>query len=122
MTVILVAISFGFLMAPAVWHRMLFRRGHRENILPVANRFALCGIAFLAASMTGTVLLIAEVAVGGSCRKDFGSVRRDHVHGAVVSRAVIHRSHQELTQAPVSTARVLSLDHCDHEPGNSVAS
>ena len=68
-TVILVAISFGFLMAPAVWHRMLFRRGHRENILPVANRFALCGIAFLAASMTGTVLLIAEVAVCGVAAK-----------------------------------------------------
>lgn len=64
-TVVLVAISFGLLMAPAVWHRVLFRRGSRFNILAVANRFALYGIGFLAASMTGTVLLIAEIAVGG---------------------------------------------------------
>ncbi|MCJ0906565.1 DUF6328 family protein [Rhodococcus sp. ARC_M6] len=64
-TVILVAISFGLLMAPAVWHRVLFRGGHRERILTIANRFTLCGIGFLAASMTGTVLLITEIAVGG---------------------------------------------------------
>lgn len=64
-TVILVAISFGLLMAPAVWHRVLFRRGHRQRILTIANRFTLWGIGFLAASMTGTILLIAEIAVGG---------------------------------------------------------
>ncbi|MGC0363150.1 hypothetical protein ABH922_001134 [Rhodococcus sp. 27YEA15] len=68
-TVVLVAVSFGLLMAPAVWHRMLFRRGRRHDILTLANRFALCGTAFLAASMTGTVLLIAEVAVGGILAK-----------------------------------------------------
>lgn len=68
-TVILVTIASALLMAPAVWHRFLFRRGHRQHILTVANRFALCGIAFLAASMTGTVLLIAEVAVGGITAK-----------------------------------------------------
>lgn len=64
-TVMLVAISFGLLMAPAVWHRVLFRGGYRERILTISNRFALCGTGFLAASMTGTVLLIAEIAVGG---------------------------------------------------------
>lgn len=64
-TVSLVALSFGLLMAPAVWHRVLFRRRRRHHIIAIANRFTLCGIGFLAASMTGTVLLIAEVAIGG---------------------------------------------------------
>jgi hypothetical protein len=52
-------------MAPAVWHRVLFRGGYRQRILTISNRFALCGTGFLAASMTGTVLLIAEIAMGG---------------------------------------------------------
>lgn len=64
-TVLLATISSALLIAPAVWHRVLFRQGRREYILTRANQFALTGMAFLAAAMTGTVLLIAEVAIGG---------------------------------------------------------
>ncbi|ABG93378.1 conserved hypothetical protein [Rhodococcus jostii RHA1] len=64
-TVLLATVSSALLIAPAVWHRVLFRQGCRVDILRKANLFALWGVGFLAAAMTGTVLLIAEVAVGG---------------------------------------------------------
>ncbi|MFZ2178682.1 MAG: DUF6328 family protein [Rhodococcus sp. (in: high G+C Gram-positive bacteria)] len=64
-TVLLATVSAALLIAPAVWHRVLFRRGRRESILTIANLCALWGMRFLGATMTGTVLLITEVAVGG---------------------------------------------------------
>ncbi|MEU5694956.1 DUF6328 family protein [Actinosynnema sp. NPDC020468] len=64
-TVLCAAGAVALLTAPAAWHRILFRRGRREDIIAVANRFAVAGLAFLAVAMTGTILLLAEVIVGG---------------------------------------------------------
>jgi hypothetical protein len=63
--VLLTAASAGFLIAPAAWHRVLFRRGEREAIVRHATRFVVVGLALLAAAMTGTVLLIGYVVFGG---------------------------------------------------------
>jgi MFS family permease len=64
-TVLLSTTSAALLIAPAAWHRVLFRRGRRREIIQVANWCAMIGLALLAAAMTGTVLLIAYVVVGG---------------------------------------------------------
>lgn len=64
-TVLCAAVASALLIAPAVWHRILFRRRRREDILRHANLCALTGSVFLAATMVGTVLIVAEVAVGG---------------------------------------------------------
>ncbi|KOV75561.1 membrane protein [Nocardia sp. NRRL S-836] len=64
-TIMCAAIAVAFLTAPAAWHRVLFRQGRREDIVNSGNTFALIGLGFLAAAMTGTVLLLAEVVVGG---------------------------------------------------------
>ena len=64
-TVLCAAIAVAFLTAPAAWHRVLFRQGRREDVVSVGNTFALIGLAFLAIAMTGTVLLLAEVILGG---------------------------------------------------------
>ncbi|MGO4203938.1 DUF6328 family protein [Rhodococcus sp. TAF43] len=71
-TMLCAAASSALLIAPAVWHRILFRHRRREEILRYANRCALAGSAFLAATMTGTVLIVAEVAVGGWFAKLIG--------------------------------------------------
>jgi Family of unknown function (DUF6328) len=63
-TVMLTTASAVLLIAPVAWHRILFRRGRRERIVEVANRYALAGLGFLAAAMTGTVLLVADVVFG----------------------------------------------------------
>jgi MFS family permease len=53
------------LTAPASWHRVLFRHGRRERIINVANKLAVAGLICLAFAVTGTVLLIGEVVIGG---------------------------------------------------------
>jgi hypothetical protein len=62
-TVLLTTVSAALLMAPAAWHRIYFRQGRRPEILRWANRFAITGLAVLAAAMTGAVLLVAEAVV-----------------------------------------------------------
>ncbi len=64
-TVLCAAIAVAFLTAPAAWHRVWFRQGRREDVVESGNAFALVGLAFLALAMTGTVLLLAEVILGG---------------------------------------------------------
>jgi hypothetical protein len=64
-TVMLTTASAVFLIAPVAWHRILFRRGRRERLVEVASGYALIGLGFLAAAMTGTVLLVVDVVFGG---------------------------------------------------------
>jgi O-antigen/teichoic acid export membrane protein len=68
-TVHLIAVLFAtaavaLLTAPAAWHRVLFRRGQRPQILRVANVMAVSGLACLAVAMTATVLLLFKVVAG----------------------------------------------------------
>ncbi|MBW4716947.1 DUF6328 family protein [Saccharothrix obliqua] len=64
-TVLFAAGAVALLTAPAAWHRVLFRRGRREDVIEVANRFALAGLGLLAIAMAGTILLLGEIVVGG---------------------------------------------------------
>jgi hypothetical protein len=64
-TILFAAGAVALLTAPAAWHRLLFRRGRREDVIEVANRFAIAGLACLAMAMTGTIVLLGEVIVGG---------------------------------------------------------
>ena len=71
-TVLFAAAAVACLTAPAAWHRLLFRLGRREKIISAANAFSLVGLFCLAMAMTGTVLLLAEVIVGGWLAEVFG--------------------------------------------------
>lgn len=64
-TVLFAIISVALLIAPAAWHRMLFRQGRREDIIRFSDRFAVAGLVTLAIAMSGTGVLLAEVAIGG---------------------------------------------------------
>jgi predicted membrane channel-forming protein YqfA (hemolysin III family) len=64
-TVLFATAAVALLTAPASWHRLLFRLGRREEIIEVANRLAVAGLGCLAVAMTGTVLVITEMVVGG---------------------------------------------------------
>src|ERR1700753_1565987 len=63
-TIVLATASAALLMAPAAWHRLYFRKGRREEILFWGNRFALVGLALLAAAMTGVILLVVDAVAG----------------------------------------------------------
>ncbi|WP_416332749.1 DUF6328 family protein [Amycolatopsis echigonensis] len=64
LAVLLTVAATALLIAPAAWHRILFRTGRREQILQVGNRVVLVGFGCLAAAITVTVALIAKVSFG----------------------------------------------------------
>ena len=61
---LLTALASALLMAPTAYHRVLFRKGYKPQILFFANRSAMAGLAVLAFAMTGAILLIAHVIFG----------------------------------------------------------
>jgi hypothetical protein len=61
---LLTALSSALLIAPTAYHRMLFRRGFKPDILFFANRAAMGGLAVLALAMSGAILLITHVLFG----------------------------------------------------------
>jgi hypothetical protein len=58
------ALSSAFLIAPTALHRLLFRRGHKPEIIEYANRMVIYGLILLAISMTGVVLLLTHMIFG----------------------------------------------------------
>jgi hypothetical protein len=54
------------LIAPTAFHRILFRRGDKEYLVVVANRFTLAGLAFVAVSMVGALLLVSDLMFDGA--------------------------------------------------------
>jgi hypothetical protein len=59
------AVSSALLIAPSAWHRLRFRERDKEQILLNSNRFAIVGLGFLAAAITGAMMLIADFVYSG---------------------------------------------------------
>ena len=60
------ALSTALFIAPTAGHRLLFRRQEKEYLVVAANRFALGGLAVLAASMVGVIALISDLLFGAA--------------------------------------------------------
>lgn len=60
------AISTALLIAPSAYHRLLFRLRDKEHLVRISNRFAIAGLGVLAVSITGAVLLIADMLFDGA--------------------------------------------------------
>jgi hypothetical protein len=54
----------GMLIAPVAYHRMLFRRGRKPQLVRSAHRLAAGGLAFLVVAMVCAVLLILDFLIG----------------------------------------------------------
>jgi hypothetical protein len=52
------------LIAPTAQHRVKCRRQHKEQILVLANRLAIVGLAFLAVGVIGAIMLITDILYG----------------------------------------------------------
>jgi len=65
-TLLFTAAAAVCLIAPTAQHRVEFRRQHKEQILIMANRLAIVGLAFLAIAMTGAIMLITDVLYGST--------------------------------------------------------
>ena len=65
-TLILTALSTACLIAPSAAHRLRFHKHDRTWIIESANKMAILGLGFLAAAITGAVLLITDFLFAGA--------------------------------------------------------
>jgi hypothetical protein len=60
-TLLCTAISAALLIAPSAYHRLTFHYQRKQQLVFLANRFAIAGLSFLALAMTGAIVLITDV-------------------------------------------------------------
>lgn len=65
-TLILAALAAACTIAPTAQHRFLFRLEDKNHIVSVSNRIVIAGLAFLALSMCGALLLVATKLFGAA--------------------------------------------------------
>jgi hypothetical protein len=65
-TLLCVATATILLIAPSIHHRLLFRRGDKEYIVQLGNRFAIAAAVFLAVGLVGILVLISNFVFGGA--------------------------------------------------------
>jgi len=58
------ALATASIIAPVAYHRILFRRGRKLQLVQAAHRMASVGLAFLFISMMGAILLATDVVLG----------------------------------------------------------
>lgn len=64
-TLLCTAVSAALLISPTAYHRLTFRFQQKRQLVMLANRLAIGGLAFLALAMTGAIMLITDVLFGG---------------------------------------------------------
>ena len=62
--VLLSTLTTALALSPVVLHRRLFRQHEKHQVVQVGHRLLLCALAGLGLVMTGTVLLVFDVAEG----------------------------------------------------------
>ena len=60
------SLSAALLISPTALHRLLFRRGHKAEIVEFANVMTIWGLVLLALAMVGVVLLLTHVIFGAA--------------------------------------------------------
>ncbi len=65
-SLLLAALGTVLFIAPTAYHRLIFRMDDKEHLVQVTNGLAIAGLACLAMSMTGVIMLISDVLFGGT--------------------------------------------------------
>jgi O-antigen/teichoic acid export membrane protein len=71
---LLAALSTALLTAPVAYHRIVFRRHQKHDLLRFANTVALAGLVTVALAISGAVLLVVSVAYDGLVAAIIGAV------------------------------------------------
>ena len=98
-------LTTGLVVAPVAMHRVLFRQRRRELLVESGNRFAMAGLAMLALTVSGVVLLVVDVVVGD--RRRLARRRRDpaRAHRALGRRAPGRRPARRQPAQPTPRGR-----------------
>ncbi len=59
-TLVSAALATGCIIGPVPFHRVVFRRGMKADLIQAATRYVSAGLAFLFVSITGAVLLVLD--------------------------------------------------------------
>ena len=62
--VLVLASASACIIAPVAWHRALFRRQMKDEIVTAANRLAKLGLVFLGLGVVTSIMLVVDLAVG----------------------------------------------------------
>src|SRR5919112_744262 len=65
-TLLCTAAATALLIAPSAHHRLLFRKGLREERLRMGNILAILGLAFLVPAMVGVIFVITDLILGSA--------------------------------------------------------
>jgi predicted membrane channel-forming protein YqfA (hemolysin III family) len=57
-------VATALMMTPTAYHRLRWRRRDKERMLQISNRMAIAGLVALAAAITGSAYLIADLLFG----------------------------------------------------------
>jgi hypothetical protein len=60
------ALATFLLIAPTAYHRMVFRRGRKAELVAFANHMVLVGLGFLALAMVGAIFLVTHLLFGAT--------------------------------------------------------
>jgi hypothetical protein len=63
-TLLLAAVASAFFIAPVSFHRLLFRRKEKAQLITASNWMAIAGLGCLAVAMNGVILLITDFLLG----------------------------------------------------------
>jgi hypothetical protein len=55
------AVATALLIAPSANHRLLFRMRDKEHLVQISNRLAVAGLFVLSLSLSGAILLVADI-------------------------------------------------------------
>jgi hypothetical protein len=64
LTLMLCAAAAALLIAPAAFHRVVYRRRLKHHLVRIANRLALAGLVMLLLALVSALLLILDVVIG----------------------------------------------------------
>jgi uncharacterized membrane protein YedE/YeeE len=63
---LLAALSTALLLGPVAYHRLVFRRRLKQNLIRAANVMAICGLAAVGLTVSAAVLLVLSYVVKGA--------------------------------------------------------
>lgn len=63
-TLLASAAASAFLIAPVSYHRLLFRKGRKPEVVRNASRMAICGVACILIAIVGAVFMVLDVVHG----------------------------------------------------------
>jgi hypothetical protein len=63
-TLVCAALATACLIGPVPFHRIVFRRGMKDDLVVAANRYAAAGLIMLFLTMAGAILLVLDFVIG----------------------------------------------------------